>query len=112
MDAQLERPEIEPVRAHDHDFAVEHHRPGQQPRQLLFEVREVAAQRLQVARLQVQLRAIEEQDAAEPVPLRLVQPALALGDGRAELGKHGRDGGLEGEWHRQIVPRTVARRLG
>lgn len=62
---------------------------------------EVARQRLGVARLQVDLVAVDERDRAKAVPLGLVCPALVVRQLRARARKLGRDGRLQRERHRE-----------
>ena len=91
MDALAERVEVLPaVGVEEHDLAVEHVaalREGQ--------LGEVAAQRLAAARLQVDVRAVDEGEGAESVPFGLVHPAVA---GRQLLG---RTGELGEQWWRE-----------
>ena len=67
---------------------------------------EVAGERPLVAAAQLDLVAVAEHEAAEAVPLRLVQPAVALGQGGGGLGQHRCDGGHDG----QVAPRSLAHR--
>ncbi len=95
VDAQLEGFEFEAVLAQDDDFAIEHARAGQRRRQRLDQLGEVAPERFQVARLEVgRVRTVEGDDAAEAIPLRLIEPAIAVRDLRREFGEHRRDFGF------------------
>ena len=69
------------VVAEDDDLAVEHVAAGREA-----QLGEVARQRAPVARLQLDVVAVHERDAAEAVPLGLVDPAFA---GRQLLGRPG-----------------------
>ena len=89
MDALAERVEVLPaLLVEQHDLAVEHVAAGRER-----ELGEVAAQRLAVARLQVDVVAVDERDRAEAVPLGLVAPAVA---GRQRLRRCGRAGAARG----------------
>ena len=61
-----------------------------------LELREVAVERLQVAGLDVELVAVAEDDGAEPVPLRLVDPARAVGEAGVGFASIGSMGGSKG----------------
>ena len=77
----------------DHELAVEHELLAGQREDVGDHLGEVAVHRLAVAALQVHVVAVAEHDRAEAVPLRLVAPAVALGQllrGPGELGLHGR----------------------
>jgi hypothetical protein len=96
VDALAERvEELHAVLAEDDDLAVEHVAPGREA-----QLGEVPRQRLAVARLQVGLVAVDERHAAEAVPLRLVRPALALGQLRARARELGQERRCDGEGHR------------
>ena len=72
------------------------------------ELGEVAQQRLAVARLEVELVAVDERDRAEAVPLRLVGPARRRsGSALRERASWGSSGGVSGKRHR---PRSLSRR--
>src|SRR6059058_2270967 len=58
VEAQLERVEVEPAPARDHDLAVDHAARGEARAQLSFELREVSVERPQVAALEVEPVAI------------------------------------------------------
>ena len=107
VDAQQQRLEPQAAVGRDHDLAVEHAALRQLGAERLGELRKVAVQRLEVTALRVDLVAVLEHDRAEAVPLRLEQPAVALGEARRGLGEHGLDGGLEGESH---APQGTAQR--
>ena len=62
-----------------------------------LELREVAAQRLAAARLDVDVVAVDEDDCAEAVPLGLVRPLVALGQCLARERELRLDRGLERE---------------
>src|SRR6185437_8119026 len=114
MDALLEDIELQPMRTHDDDFAIEHEGARQHCWQLFFEFREVAPEGLQVPALQINRRAIEEDDATKAIPLRFEVPARAFGDSLGKLREHRCDGWLEGECERfghraEIVSARVLR---
>ena len=64
---------------------------------------EVARERPLAAAGQLDVVAVAGDDAAEPVPLRLVQPAVAVGDRPRQLGQHRLDRQLDRESHRAIL---------
>ena len=72
MLTQLQRVEVETPLVRDDELAVEHDAVRQLFEQRLAQLGEVAQQRLLVARLEIELVAVAEHDAAEPVPLRFV----------------------------------------
>ena len=72
-------------------------RSGRAARSGVGELREVAVERLEVARLDVDLVAVAEDERPEAVPLRLEQPAVALGQAVDGLGEHRLDRRLERE---------------
>ena len=72
-------------------------RSRQRCAQRRLQLGEVAAQRLQVAALDVDLVAVAEHQRAKAVPLRLVQPAVALGDLGRQLREHRLDGRRDGQ---------------
>ena len=95
------------VRASDDDLAVEHEsrlRAAERTQRLL-QLGEVAIQRLEVARLDEELVAIAEDERAEAVPLRLVDPAVAGRDGGGGLGQHRLDRRLDREPHAPMIRR-------
>src|SRR5204863_5485762 len=65
----------------------------------LDDLREVAVHRLAVARLEIDIVAFAEDDRAEAVELRLVDPAVALGQLLGRLRQLRRDRRLERERH-------------
>ena len=95
MDALAERVEVlAAVLVEEHDLAVEHVaalREGQ--------LGEVAAQRLPAARLQIDVRAVDEGDGAESVPFGLVHPAGARRQLLCRAGELGEQRWLEGQRH-------------
>ena len=76
--------EVEARRADDDDLAVEHAALGQVGQEGLDELGEVTRERLLVAAAELDLDAVAEDDAAEAVPLRLVDKTLLL---RASRGR-------------------------
>src|SRR5207248_10981722 len=89
VDAEQERLEIEAARAGDDDLAVEDAAGGNLASGRLAELREVAVERPLLAALQVWLAAVPEDEAAEAVPFRLVEPVLAGGNVLGPLRQHG-----------------------
>jgi hypothetical protein len=73
MQACHQREEVELVRARDHQLSVQHEPLDRQRKQRLHDLGEVAGARAAVARPQVDLAAVAKGQAAEAVPLRLVQ---------------------------------------
>jgi hypothetical protein len=99
VDAVLERVEhLGAIGSQNHELAVEHETPLGK-----LQLREIAAQRLPVPRLNEDLRAVHEGQRPEPVVLRFVRPLIALGQllsGQRELRLHGR---RERQGHGAIV---------
>ena len=99
MDADEQRVEVEAaLGTGDDDLAVERRtaRRAAQGQERRVELGEVAVQRLEVARLEVDRRPVAEDEGAEAVPLRLVRPAVAgrdLGVGLASIGSSGGSNG-------------------
>ena len=80
-------------------------RAGQRLPQRVEELGEVAGERALVAAGQLDVVAVAEHDAAEAVPLRLEQPAVAVGDGPGQLGEHRLERRGEREDHDRILAR-------
>ncbi len=99
VDAQQQLLEVESSVVRDHDLAVEHAAIRELRLERLGQLGEVAVERLEVAALRVDLVAVAEDQGPEAVPLRLVQPALALGQGVARLREHRLERRFEGESH-------------
>ena len=91
MQAHLHRVEVERAVACDHDLAVERG-VGRQQLAERAQLREVAQQRPLVARPERELVAVVLEHAAKAVPLRLVLPAVAVGQRADELRLHRREG--------------------
>jgi hypothetical protein len=95
MQPQLQRVEVEPAFAGDHDLAVEYRVGRQRAAQRRFELGEVTRERFEIAALDVELVACAEHQGAEAVPLGLVRE-LALRGQRLEVPRqHGLDGWAE-----------------
>jgi hypothetical protein len=109
VDAHLERLEVEAVRAGDHELAVEHAARRQLRAERLAQLGEVAVERLLVAALEQQLVAVAEHEHAEAVPLRLEDPARAVGQRVDALGEHRQDRRVDGELHARILSRVAHR---
>jgi hypothetical protein len=93
----------------DHELAVQHERGGGEAPEGLDHLGEVARERLAGLRLEVDGRPIAEGDAPESVPLGLVLPARARGQGLDQVRLHGRHGRGEREAHRYFSSRTRPR---
>src|SRR5262249_33736418 len=76
--AQEQRIEVEAAAGGDHDLAVENAAIGELGTQLDLELGKVAAQRLEIAALDVDVIAALVDQRAKAVPLRLVDEAGAL----------------------------------
>ena len=105
VDAQQERLELERAVARDDDLAVEDAPLGERGPERVGQFREVAVERLQVARLRVDLIAVPEDERPEAVPLRLEQPAVVGRQRVGGLGEHRFERRFEGECHRQTIAR-------
>jgi len=117
MDALGEEVELLDAVNHDDELSIDHHPLARQGPQLLDDLREVAVHPPSAAALEVDVVAVAEDDGAKAVPLRLVAPALSLGQLLRRARELGRDRGCEGEVERQGGhpsagrPRQVASRL-
>ena len=101
VDAKEERLEVEPALAGDHDLAVGDAPLGEAGEERTRQLGKIAIQRLELARLQVQLRSVAKHERTEAVPLRLEEPAVAVGQALGELGEHRLDGGRDRKRHRR-----------
>ena len=111
VDAQQQRLEVERPVPGDDDLAVEDAPLRERRPERLGELREVAIERLQVARLRVDLVAVAEDDRPEPVPFGLEQPAVAVGQAVDRLGEHRFDRRFDGQvqGHARSVGEGVSR---
>ena len=103
MLAQLQRVEVEAALVRDDELAVEHDPVGELLEQRLAQLGEVAQQRLLVARLQIEVVAVAEHDAAEAVPLRLVRHLARRRHLAGELGEHRLERRAHGKGHAGTV---------
>ena len=99
MDPLEEGLEVEPAAGGDHDLAVEDAAGRAAAPQRVEQLREVPGQGPLVAAAELDLVAVPEDDAAEPVPLGLVEHAALGRELPGELGQHGGDGGHHGQVH-------------
>ena len=105
MEALLQGVEVEPVLGDDHDLAVDHAPLGQRALQQVDQLGEVAGERPVVARPELELVAVAEHDAAEAVPLRLVEQARRrAGTACTALASIGFTGGITGRSTVRRVP--------
>ena len=104
MDPLEERLEVEPAAGGDHDLAVEDAAGRELLPQGSGQLREVSGERPLVAAAQLDLVAVAEDDAAEPVPFRLVQHPALRRELPGELGQHGGDGGHHRQVHEGSLP--------
>src|SRR5207249_11729245 len=88
VQAQLQRLEVEPALARDHVLPVDDAARGKAGQEGRLELWEVTIEGFQVAALKVDTVAVAEHDGAEPVPLRLEEPAIALGQLRRGRRQH------------------------
>ena len=111
MDPLLERIEVEPVpfAVGDDDLAVDDAAVGQRVGEHRQQLREISVERLLVAARELDVVAVTEDDAAEPVPLRFVQHAIGVGDRARQLGEHRFDRGLDRQAHARRSLMPVAR---
>ena len=99
VNAKQQRVEVEPALARDHHLTVQHEARVRlrQGSQRLLQLGEVAVQRLEVARLDVDLLTVAIHQGPEPIPLGLEDPPRCGRDLGGRLGEHRFDGGLYGE---------------
>ncbi len=113
VDPEQEGVEVEMAgRTGDDHLAVDHAPFGQGRPERRGELREVAVERLQVARLDQGLVAVPEDDRPEAVPLRLEQPAVAQRAGSPDgLASIGSSGGSKGRCMGGPYPRSTLGRI-
>ena len=99
MQPQLQRVEIEPARARDHDLPVQHAAARQLRAHRLQELGVVAGQRLLVAALEIHLVLVAKHQGPEAVPLGLEDPVVAGRQLADALGEHRQDRGRDGQAH-------------
>src|SRR5512132_296175 len=107
MDAHLETVEVEALLGGDHDLAVQHRALGQRATEVLDELGEVPVERALVAAPELDLVAVAEHDAAEAIPLRLVEQPVAGREIANELREHRRHRRRDRERHARAA-RTAA----
>ena len=92
MDPLEERIEVEapPTGVRNDDLAVDDAAFGERRTQRIEQLGEVAAEWAQLAALQFESVAVAEDQTPESIPLRLEQPAVAVGD-RFQFGKKPRE---------------------
>src|SRR5688500_1438175 len=108
MDADQESIEIEAaIGIGDDHLAIEHEASirATHRAQWLLELGEVSVQGLEVAGLDVDIVAIAEDEGAEAVPFRLVDPAIARRDRGGRLCQHRRDRRLDRKGHGPMIRR-------
>ena len=105
MDALGEGVEVEPAGPGDDDLAVQHAARRELASQRLDELGEVAGERLLVAAAEGDVVAVAEDDAAEAVPLGLVEEPRLARQLAGELGQHGCDGRTDGAGSRRRLVR-------
>jgi hypothetical protein len=88
VDPQRQEVEVEPVGRGDHELAVDDGARGQRGLERLDDLGEVAVQRPLVAAAELDLVAVPEDDAAEPVPLWLVRVAGPVRQLAGKGGQH------------------------
>jgi hypothetical protein len=99
MDAHLERVEVQTSSARDDDLSVEAAAPRQLPAERLLKLREISVQRLLVSTLEDDFVTVAKYEHPKAVPLGLVDPSVAIGQGVDPLGEHREDGRTDRELH-------------
>ena len=97
-----QRVEVEPAPgSRDDDLAVDDEAGvgATEREQRLVELGEVSVQRLAIARLEEDRWPVAEDEGAEPVPLRLVGPAVSGRDLRCRLRQHRLERWVERQGH-------------
>ena len=97
MKPQLQRLEIQPVLAHDDDFAIEHSSLRKLGLQRFDEFRIVASERLSVPALDEDLLAVAKDQRPEAVPFGLENPPAVARQGVGQLRKHRQDRRVHGK---------------
>ena len=93
----------------DHELAVERAARRELTEQRLAQLGEIAVERLGVAALEQELVAVAEHEHAKAIPLRLEDPARAVGQRVDALGEHRQDRRVDGELHARILSRVAQR---
>ena len=106
VNALLQHLEVEAGAAHQDDLAVEHAALGQLRLQRLDDLGEIPIEWFRVAALDRELVAVAEDQRPEPVPLRLEDPAVALG----KLGDPLREHRQHRRWNRKPSGEEPAQR--
>ena len=111
VDPLQQRIEIQPVvvQRRQHDLAVDHTPLRQLGKQWGDQFGEVAGERSFVATGQLDGVAIAKHDAPKAVPLRLVQPAITLGNAVSQFGQHRRERRGNRECHPPMMPAGPSR---
>jgi hypothetical protein len=99
VEALLKRIEAEPGIGDHHDLPVHDASLRQRDAQQLHELREVARERPVVPRPELELVAVAEHDAPEPVPLGLVEETVGSRHRVHRPGEHGLHRRHDGELH-------------
>jgi hypothetical protein len=97
VDAEEKQLELEGTVALDDDLSIEHAPFRKRGPEWGGQFRKVTIERLQVARLDVDLVAVTEDEGAEAVPLRFEQPAVVGWQVVGGLGEHRFEGRFEGK---------------
>jgi len=111
VETELEGVEVEAARTGDDDLAVDHGLLGKGCAERVEELREIALQGQAVAALQVERFALAEDDAAEAIPLGLVDETGCGGDLVRGAAEHGLEGRVECG-HGSDATAEAAERLG
>src|SRR5215470_6962767 len=97
MEPELQTIEIEPLRRHDHDFAVDDGTGWELVQQRVVKLGEIAIEWAEIAALNVDVRLTAKHDRAEPVPLRFVQETAISRQRVRKLRQHRLDRRLDWE---------------
>jgi hypothetical protein len=99
MKTQLERVEVEPGLASDHEFAIEHAAGRQLRQQGIDHFREVSIERFLIAALDQDLVSVSKDQHPKAIPFRLEDPCAAFRQFSDFLGEHRQDRRIYGELH-------------
>src|SRR4026209_366833 len=102
MKTELERIEVESMRAGDDDLSIQHAVERKVGKQRLAKLREIAIERSQVAALNEEVGIMSEHNRAKAIPLRLVQKPARSRQRVRKLSQHRLNRWYDRERHRNV----------
>src|SRR5262249_46861445 len=107
---ELQPIEVESMRGHDDDFAVDDDAGWKLFQQRVVKLGEIAIERPEIAALDVDVRRTAKHDGAKPVPLRFVEKVAISRQRICQLRQHRLDGRFDREGHARARFRSGAER--